>query len=657
MTLTSVTGFPAVGGGDTCQVTLDDGAGNVEVVTATAIAGSVVTITRAQEGTSGFAFADLDPVEIRITALSHTDVLAADLTPALAGPLDLNSSNITGTGDMVTTGQIDLTHTAVAEDDHALELIVDAAGFGDVKALDIDYITGDIAAGEEEAICLINIDETASTGGSVAAFEAVTTAEGSATVYGLLAGAQVAPIEHLSGTFGNADSILNKAVDVLTALSGGGAGNISIFVADNDTITIGDAAKFEELEIVIDTAASGSGVAPTFEYSTGVGTWASFTPTDGTNGFLNTGIVLWLDGDIPSWAVGTGSEYLIRITRTKNSVSTTPIVDLIQIAAIVEYSWDKDANISAKGINLSGSTTMTSIIDDDTMATASATSLATSESIKAYADSVGGGIANVVEDTTPQLGGALDANGQDIKFDNNTGIKDSNNNEQIRFIQTTSAVNHLDVTNSATGNAVGLDTAGGDTNIDLDLGFSGSGGLKINGSAAKIDTILDDDTMAADDATALCTQQSIKSYVDTQEPSHRFNVYRAGAQSITNNTTTKVEVNTEVFDSESYFDPTTNYRFTPTEAGVWVIVGQVAMSGLSTDKLIQIAIRKNGSSNVGIQKHFVVGTTAQYPQIICSTDMNGTTDYLEFTVFQDSGGSLNLTAGEGVTYMMGWRID
>jgi hypothetical protein len=148
------------------------------------------------------------------------------------------------------------------------------------------------------------------------------------------------------------------------------------------------------------------------------------------------------------------------------------------------------------------------------MATASATSLATSESIKAYADSVGGGIANVVEDTTPQLGGALDANGKDIKFDNNTGIKDSNNNEQIRFIQTTSAVNHLDITNSATGNAVGLDTAGGDTNIDLDLGFSGSGGLKINSSAAKIDTILDDDTMAADDATALCTQQSIKAYVD-----------------------------------------------------------------------------------------------------------------------------------------------
>lgn len=88
MTLTSVTGFPAVGSGDTCQVTLDDGAGNIEIVTATAIAGSVITITRAQESTTGFAFADLDPVEIRDTALLFTDVLASDLTPALKGPLD-----------------------------------------------------------------------------------------------------------------------------------------------------------------------------------------------------------------------------------------------------------------------------------------------------------------------------------------------------------------------------------------------------------------------------------------------------------------------------------------------------------------------------------------------------------------------------------------
>lgn len=110
MTLTSVTGFPAVGSGDTAQVTLTDGT-NIEVVTATAIAGSVITITRAQEGTSGTAFADADTVEIRITALSHTDVLSADLTPSIAGPLDV-SGDYVGFGGSSTSTAYCLTHTA-----------------------------------------------------------------------------------------------------------------------------------------------------------------------------------------------------------------------------------------------------------------------------------------------------------------------------------------------------------------------------------------------------------------------------------------------------------------------------------------------------------------------------------------------------------------
>lgn len=111
ITLTSVTGFPAVGSGDTCQVTLDDGAGNIEVVTATAIAGSVITITRAQEGTSGFAFADLDTAAVRDTALLYTDVLASDETPTLIGPIDASASGVyVGFGGSSTTTAYCLTH-------------------------------------------------------------------------------------------------------------------------------------------------------------------------------------------------------------------------------------------------------------------------------------------------------------------------------------------------------------------------------------------------------------------------------------------------------------------------------------------------------------------------------------------------------------------
>lgn len=254
-------------------------------------------------------------------------------------------------------GTFDVVHTATLADDHALELDVNAAGFGDVKAIDIAYITGAIGGTDEEAVILANIDPSASTGGSVAGLEVLVT-PGLADVFGLFAGIDVNPIEQLSGSFGDMDSALVLAVDRLTEFTTPGV-DIQMFVADNDTITIGDAAKFSEIAFLLAITASGGGIQPTFEFSTGVGTWAAFTPVDGTNGMQNNGIVAWLETDIPSWAVGTGGEFLIRITRTRNTLTTPPTESLVQIAGGTIYSWDKNGDlvvrdISARDIVVSG---------------------------------------------------------------------------------------------------------------------------------------------------------------------------------------------------------------------------------------------------------------------------------------------------------------
>jgi hypothetical protein len=246
----------------------------------------------------------------------------------------------------------DLVHIATEDDDHAIELDVFSSGYGGVKGIDVFYNSGSISAGEDEAAILVQFDETSATGGDLTALEVLTTTEGTDQVIGLFAGVGVDPLEHQSGTFGDMDSIVVLAVDQLSALQSGGAGNVSVFVGDNDTVTIGDAAEFYEIEFILGTGASGSGVAPTFEYSTGSGptTWAAFAPVDGTNGFKNSGVVAWLDADIPSWANGDGSERLIRITRTRNSLTTTPILDEIQISAPTLYEWDKDANLTTNTV-------------------------------------------------------------------------------------------------------------------------------------------------------------------------------------------------------------------------------------------------------------------------------------------------------------------
>ena len=66
-----------------------------------------------------------------------------------------------------------------------------------------------------------------------------------------------------------------------------------------------------------------------------------------------------------------------------------------------------------------------------------------------------------------------------IGFATGNGILDSSANEQILFTVTTSAVNYLNVTNAATGNAPALAAAGADANIDLDIDAKATGGINL----------------------------------------------------------------------------------------------------------------------------------------------------------------------------------
>ncbi len=88
---------------------------------------------------------------------------------------------------------------------------------------------------------------------------------------------------------------------------------------------------------------------------------------------------------------------------------------------------------------------------------------------------------DIVNDTSPQLGGNLDTNSQNIIIDDAHGILDENSNEQIVFQTTADAVNQLDITNAATSNAPEISATGGDTNIDLKLTPKGSGKLVFDG--------------------------------------------------------------------------------------------------------------------------------------------------------------------------------
>jgi len=90
------------------------------------------------------------------------------------------------------------------------------------------------------------------------------------------------------------------------------------------------------------------------------------------------------------------------------------------------------------------------------------------------------------EETIAQLFTLL---GTDAIFTNPqiTGcIFDSNGNEILCFSPAASAVNHVLLTNSATGGALGFGADGTDTNIIMSLTAKGTGGVQIQGSTAAI---------------------------------------------------------------------------------------------------------------------------------------------------------------------------
>jgi len=75
--------------------------------------------------------------------------------------------------------------------------------------------------------------------------------------------------------------------------------------------------------------------------------------------------------------------------------------------------------------------------------------------------------SDLVDDTTPQLGGNLDTNSFMIDFDDAHGIRDENGAEQLIFETTSSAVNHIDITNAATGAGAQIGAVGDDSNLNL----------------------------------------------------------------------------------------------------------------------------------------------------------------------------------------------
>ena len=114
-------------------------------------------------------------------------------------------------------------------------------------------------------------------------------------------------------------------------------------------------------------------------------------------------------------------------------------------------------------------------------------------------------------------------------------------------------------------------------------------------------------------------------------------LFRASAsttQTISNNTTTKVAFDTVVYDTNSNYN-TSTYRWTPNIAGYYEITIDLVFNGVASGVFAPL-LEKNGSS---IAAYDVANFGANYPSGMLTyiVYMNGTTDYVEAFIYQNSG--------------------
>ena len=119
-----------------------------------------------------------------------------------------------------------------------------------------------------------------------------------------------------------------------------------------------------------------------------------------------------------------------------------------------------------------------------------------------------------------------------------------------------------------------------------------------------------------------------------------FFAYLSANQDLPNNVATKINVNTETFDTNNCYDNSTNYRFTPTVAGKYYLFGSTIISALTDDTAI-IYIYKNGSNLAYRQVGASNTSGGEGVDISFIDEANGTTDYYELFAYQNSGSTKN----------------
>lgn len=142
-------------------------------------------------------------------------------------------------------------------------------------------------------------------------------------------------------------------------------------------------------------------------------------------------------------------------------------------------------------------------------------------------------------------------------------------------------------------------------------------------------------------------------------PRHLYNPYcfraaRPSSQSITGPATVKMQLNSETYDYNNNFDPTTNYRYTAPVKGIYHLSASLEVSVSAGDAFGGV-IQKNGSTQIIFLHREVPGVGFGHVYTGSGDVLLDVGDYVELYGYNGRTGANNF-GGSQLSYMSGHLV-
>jgi hypothetical protein len=279
-----------------------------------------------------FVIGDTNKTEYSVGSLGEFEIFSYDFTNSCMTQIKLDSAT---------------------DDTQALCVEANANGYNHNDAMHIRYDTGALQNGDSAHVFHINVDETSAAGNSTTHAHILhmeTTDVSSIEKEGIHIGPGFDTALHVTGTAADDPDYGYEVTSgtVVDRVNSGGAGDNAfinaavdqqIFDNNNDYILIGNDDTFEIIRVNLATNGNQDSNLEFYFSIAGVGVsgWTQFYPQDGTNGFRQSGSIVfnapatWAKNDEAEANGDITNAYYIAIKRTRIGAYTYPVEDFFKI--------------------------------------------------------------------------------------------------------------------------------------------------------------------------------------------------------------------------------------------------------------------------------------------------------------------------------------